>query len=861
MQEHYDPAQIERAAQEHWEASRAFEVTEDRSREKFYCLSMFPYPSGRLHMGHVRNYTIGDVIARYQRMLGRNVLQPMGWDAFGLPAENAALKNQVPPARWTYENIDYMKAQLRRLGFGYDWRRELATCDPAYYRWEQWLFTRLYRKGLVYRKNAVVNWDPVDQTVLANEQVIDGRGWRSGAPVERREIPQWFVRITAYADELLEELDRLEGWPEQVVTMQRNWIGRSYGVQMEFLLERHRETLTVFTTRPDTLMGVTYVAVAAEHPLALEAARTDPQIAAFVAECRHGGTSEADLETIEKRGIALGVSAIHPVSGARVPVYAANFVLMGYGTGAVMAVPAHDERDHAFALKYGVPIRQVIRPADGSQVDIQSAAYVDKGVLFDSGPFDGLTSDEAFDAIAEWLSERGRGRKTVNYRLRDWGVSRQRYWGAPIPMIHCERCGVVPVPDEDLPVVLPAEMKLDERTINPLKEDPAFAESQCPVCAGPARRETDTFDTFMESSWYYARFACQDNDRAMLDGRADYWLPVDHYVGGIEHAVLHLLYARFYHKLMRDAGLVHCKEPFGRLLTQGMVVADTYYREESGGHRHWYDPAEVSVERDARGRPIEARLTADGTPVQIGGVEKMSKSKNNGVDPQALIDRYGADTVRLYTMFTAPPDQSLEWSDEGVEGAHRFLRRLWALASGNAEALRTGPGDPSSLDDGARAARREVHEALRKARYDYDRQQFNTVVSACMTMVNALNRLGGAPGDRAVLHEGLGIVLRLLGPIAPHLTHHLWRELGYGDEILRAPWPAPDETALIQDSIQYVVQVNGKVRARIEVPAGADKAAIEARARANDNVQRFVGDARVRKVIVVPDKLVNIVAK
>jgi leucyl-tRNA synthetase len=679
--------------------------------------------------------------------------------------------------------------------------------------------------------------------------------------VERREIPQWFVRITAYADELLDELDRLEGWPEQVVTMQRNWIGRSYGVQMEFLLEGHAETLTVFTTRPDTLMGVTYVAVAAEHPLALEAARHDPELAAFIEECRHGGTSEADLETIEKRGMPLGVSAIHPVSGERVPVYAANFVLMSYGTGAVMAVPAHDERDHAFARRYGIPIRQVVRPADGSELDIQAAAYVDKGVLVDSGPFNGLTSEQAFDAIAEWLAERGRGKKTVHYRLRDWGVSRQRYWGAPIPMVHCERCGVVPVPDRELPVVLPQDVAYDEHTINPLKEDPAFARTTCPSCHGAARRETDTFDTFMESSWYYARFACPDADRDMLDGRADYWLPVDHYVGGIEHAVLHLLYARFYHKLMRDAGLVHSDEPFRRLLTQGMVVADTYYREDAAGHRHWYNPAEVNVERDAKGRPVRAVLEADGAPVEIGGIEKMSKSKNNGVDPQALIERYGADTVRLYTMFTAPPDQSLEWSDEGVEGAHRFLRRLWNLASANAGALGEGPGDLSDLPEEAAGVRREVHEALKKARYDYERQQFNTVVSACMTMVNALNRLAGGPGDDAVLHEGLGIVLRLLAPIAPHLTHHLWRELGYGEEILHAPWPAPDEAALVQERIQYVVQVNGKVRARIQVPAEADQAAIEAEARADDNVRRFVGDAPVRKVIVVPNKLVNIVAK
>jgi len=858
MQDNYDPAAIERAAQAYWETESSFRVTEDPTREKFYCLSMFPYPSGRLHMGHVRNYTIGDVIARYQRMLGRNVLQPMGWDAFGLPAENAALKNRVAPARWTYDNIEYMKGQLRRLGFGYDWGRELATCDPDYYRWEQWLFTRLYRKGLVYRKHSVVNWDPVDQTVLANEQVIDGRGWRSGALVERREIPQWFVRITAYADELLEELDRLQGWPERVRTMQANWIGRSQGVQLDFALDGADGALTVFTTRPDTLMGVTYVAVAAEHPLALEASTADPNLAAFIEECRHGGTSEAELETAEKRGMALGIHALHPVSGARVPVYAANFVLMGYGTGAVMAVPAHDERDHAFAQEYGIPIRQVIRPADGREIDIEAAALTEKGMLFDSGPFDGLTSEEAFDAIAAWLEARGRGKKTVQYRLRDWGVSRQRYWGAPIPMIHCEHCGVVPVPDEDLPVVLPQAAAYDEHTINPIKDDQAFLAVACPECGAPARRETDTFDTFMESSWYYARYACPDNGKAMLDARADYWLPVDHYIGGIEHAVLHLLYARFYHKLLRDAGLVKCDEPFTRLLTQGMVVADTYYREAAGGHRHWYDPAEVQVERDDKGRPVQARLAADGQPVAIGGVEKMSKSKNNGVDPQTLIDRYGADTVRLYTMFTAPPDQSLEWSDEGVEGAHRFLKRLWSLAAG---ANTAGPGDLAALGEAQKQVRREVHEALKKAIYDYDRQQFNTVVSACMTMVNSLNRLGAGPGDGAVLHEGLGILLRLLAPIAPHLTHHLWRELGYGTDILEADWPAPDAEALAQDSIQYVVQVNGKVRGKVQVPAQAETAAIERTALAEPNVQRHLEGARIAKVIIVPGKLVNIVAR
>ncbi|MGD8932335.1 MAG: leucine--tRNA ligase, partial [Chromatiales bacterium] len=775
-------------------------------------------------------------------------------------AEYAALKNRVAPADWTYANIDDMRGQLKRLGFGYDWSRELATCRPEYYKWEQWLFTELYRKGLVYRKNAVVNWDPVDQTVLANEQVIDGRGWRSGALVERREIPQWFVKITEYADELLEEIDRLEGWPEQVRTMQRNWIGRSYGVQMDFAIAGSDEVLKIFTTRPDTLMGVTYVAVAGEHPLALQAARNNPELAAFVEECRRGGTSEAELETIEKKGMPLGIQAIHPVSGEAVPIYAANFVLMGYGTGAVMAVPGHDERDHAFARKYGIPIKQVVHPADGSSLDIQAAAYIEKGILRDSGPFDDLTSEAAFEAIAQWLQARGRGGKTKHFRIRDWGVSRQRYWGAPIPMIHCERCGIVPVPLAQLPVVLPEDIVYDEHTINPLKDDPAFAACRCPDCGGTARRETDTFDTFMESSWYYARYTCPDAD-AMLDERAHYWLPVDHYIGGIEHAVLHLLYARFYHKLLRDAGLLQSAEPFTRLLTQGMVVADTYYRDQADGSKHWYNPAEVEVERDDKGRPLQARLPGDGRPVAIGGVEKMSKSKNNGVDPQALIDRYGADTVRLYTMFTSPPEQSLEWSDEGVEGAHRFLKRIWALAANHRHAIQAGAGDLSALDEPCRQARREIHEALQKALYDYDRQQFNTVVSACMSMVNVLYKLGDNPADRAVLYEGLGVVLRLLGPIAPHLTHYLWRELGFGSDILGSDWPQPDAAALVQESIQYVVQVNGKVRAKVEIPADADRSAVEAQALANHNVQRFIGEARVRKVIVVPNKLVNIVAK
>jgi leucyl-tRNA synthetase len=850
MQRDYDPHRIETEAQAWWETRGSFRAVEDPSREKFYCLSMFPYPSGRLHMGHVRNYTIGDVIARWQRMQGKNVLQPMGWDAFGLPAENAAIKNGIPPSTWTRSNIEYMKEQLKRLGFGYDWDREIATCDPDYYRWEQWLFTRLMEKGLAYRAKATVNWDPVDQTVLANEQVIDGRGWRSGAPVEKREIEQWSVRITAYAQELLDALDGLDGWPEQVRTMQRNWIGRSEGVYMEFGIAGSEERLGIYTTRPDTVMGVTYVAVAAEHPLARRAAESDPQVADFVEECRRGGVSEAEIETMEKKGQPLGIEALHPITGEAVPIYAANFVLMGYGTGAVMAVPGHDQRDWEFAEKYGIPKRQVIWPADGSEQGIEEAAYTEKGVLRDSGPFDGLSSEAAFDAIAAWLAERGRGEKRVNFRLRDWGVSRQRYWGCPIPVVHTADGGIRP--ETDLPVRLPEDVVVDGSG-SPLKRMPTFSE-----LPNGETRETDTFDTFFESSWYYARYCSADRGDAMLDERARYWLPVDQYIGGIEHAVLHLLYARFFHKLMRDEGLVDSDEPFTRLLTQGMVVAETYYREAEDGRRTWFNPGDVTVTRDEKGRVVSAVLAEDGLPVSPGGMEKMSKSKNNGVDPQALIERYGADTVRLYTMFTAPPDASLEWNDEGVEGASRFLRRLWSLAVGRAEAVADAPA-AASRDEGAQSARRELHAALKKALFDYERHQFNTVVSGCMTMVNVLYKLPDSPAGLTVLREGLSLVLRLLGPIAPHVTHELWRMLGYGEEILDADWPVVDEGALVQDSVEYVVQVNGKVRGRISVPADAPREAIEQAALANENVQRFVGDGTLRKAILVPGKLVNLV--
>jgi leucyl-tRNA synthetase len=848
MRQEYDPRAIEAAAQTYWEQAQSFKAVEDPSREKFYCLAMFPYPSGKLHMGHVRNYTIGDVIARYQRMLGKNVLQPMGWDAFGLPAENAAIQHGIPPSQWTKSNIAYMKAQLKSLGFGYDWDRELATCDPDYYRWEQWLFGRLMDKGLAYRAKSMVNWDPVDRTVLANEQVIDGKGWRSGAPVEKREIEQWFVRITAYAQELLDALDGLDGWPDQVRAMQRNWIGRSEGVHMDFGIAGSDEKLGIYTTRPDTLMGVTYVAVAAEHPLARRAAETDPGLAAFIEECRQGGVSEAEIETMEKKGHALGLDALHPITGAPVPIFAANFVLMGYGTGAVMAVPAHDQRDWEFAEKYGIPRRQVIFAADGSPCGIEAGAYTEKGLLRDSGPFDGLDSAQACAAIAAWLEERGRGGRRVNFRLRDWGVSRQRYWGCPLPVIHGAD-GQVRA-ETHLPVRLPEDVIVDGSG-SPLKKMPAFSE-----LGGGETRETDTFDTFFESSWYYARYCSPHCDTAMLDERARYWLPVDQYVGGIEHAVLHLLYARFFHKLMRDEGLVDCDEPFTKLLTQGMVVAETWYREDGEGRKQWFNPADVEVERDERGRLVEGPAPGRWPARRLGGIEKMSKSKNNGVDPQVLTDRYGADTVRLYTMFTSPPEQSLEWNDEGVEGASRFLKRVWALAQ---DEQREGRESGDGLAPGE--VRHEIHATLKKALFDYERHQFNTVVSGCMTMVNSLHKLDRGPAGAAVMREGLGIVLRLLAPIAPHVTHHLWRDLGLGDDILRAPWPTVDEEALRRDTLEYVIQVNGKVRGKILVPAAADRQAVERAALENENVRRFLGEAQVRKVILVPNKLVNLVVQ
>ena len=807
----YHPEKVEQAAQQFWQDNDSFRAIDDPSRDKFYCLSMFPYPSGRLHMGHVRNYTIGDVISRYQRMCGKNVLQPMGWDAFGLPAENAAIKNNVPPAKWTYENIDYMRGQLQRLGFGYDWSRELATCHPQYYRWEQWLFTRLFKKGMVYKKTAPVNWCPHDMTVLANEQVIDGCCWRCDTKVERKEIPQYFMKITDYADELLNDLDKLDGWPEQVRTMQRNWIGRSQGVEVVF--EVDGEPLKVFTTRPDTLMGVTYVAVAPEHPLALQAAESHPELAAFIEDCKVMETSEAAMETMEKKGVDTGLKATHPVTGEQVAVFAANFVLMGYGEGAVMAVPAHDQRDFEFAEKYGLEIKPVIKPTD-SDADISEAAFTDKGVCFNSGQFDGLDFNAAFDAIAAHLEADGKGKVQVNFRLRDWGVSRQRYWGTPIPMINCPSCGEVTVPEDQLPVELPTDIDFDG-VGSPIKKMPEFYETTCPECGGKAERETDTFDTFMESSWYYARYASRGSDDAMLDEHASYWTPVDQYVGGIEHAILHLLYARFFHKLMRDEGLVQGDEPFQKLLTQGMVLKDG---------------------------------------------SKMSKSKGNTVDPQALIEKYGADTVRLFTMFAAPPEQSLEWNDDAVEGASRFLKKLWRLATDiDMQAI---PGvDWSTADSAIKKQRGELHNLLVQVNRDVAKYHFNTVVAAGMKMVNLLGDIATDNSDaaRALYAEGIDMVVRVLAPIVPHACHSLWQSWGRDGAVLEAAWPQPDEAAMVQDEIELVVQVNGKLRAKINVPADADKDAIEQQALGDENVTRHTDGKTVRKVIVVPGRLVNIV--
>ncbi len=816
MHAEYNPAEIETQVQHRWEKNQSFKVTEDKDKPKFYCLSMFPYPSGKLHMGHVRNYTIGDVISRYQRMHGKNVLQPMGWDAFGLPAEGAAIKNKVPPAKWTYENIDYMRGQLKRLGFAYDWDRELATCSPDYYRWEQWFFTKLYEKGLVYKKTAVVNWDPVDQTVLANEQVIDGKGWRSGAAVERREIPQWFLKITDYADELLKDLETLDGWPDAVKTMQANWIGRSDGVEIEFTIDGTDEALRVYTTRPDTLMGVSYMAVAAEHPLTLAAAENNTELRAFIEECKAGGTSEVEMETMEKKGMPLNVNVRHPVTDELIPVWTSNFVLMGYGTGAVMSVPAHDQRDWEFADKYEIALRPVIFPQDSKEHDLSKSAFIDKGVLKNSAQFDDLLSEDAFNAIADYLEQKGKGNRKTNYRLRDWGISRQRYWGCPIPIINTRSGKALAVPEQDLPVVLPEEIEF-EGISSPIKSMPKFINTDAPDGSGIAERETDTFDTFFESSWYFARYCCPDNNEAMLDERANYWLPVDQYIGGIEHAILHLLYARFFNKLLRDLGLINNDEPFINLLTQGMVLKDG---------------------------------------------AKMSKSKGNTVDPQPLIEKYGADTVRLFMMFAAPPDQSLEWSESGVEGAHRFLKRLWKLAHTHLKKDNAGQLDKNSLSDEQAQVRRKIHLTINKVNDDIGRRYtFNTAIAAVMELINTLSKASqDDANDLAIMREGIEAAVLLLSPIVPHIADALWAALGHNTALINASWPTPDVDALAQDMIEIVVQVNGKLRGKIKIDKELPKEQIEAQAKAEENVAKFIDGMTIRKIIVVPGRLVNIVA-
>lgn len=809
MKDLYDPAAIEAAAQQYWEDQQCFKATENITQEKFYCLSMFPYPSGDLHMGHVRNYTIGDVIARYQRMLGKQVLQPIGWDAFGLPAENAAIAHHLPPAQWTKNNIANMRKQFKQLGYSFDWQREIATCEPDYYRWEQWLFLQLHKKGLVYKKNAVVNWDPVDQTVLANEQVIDGRGWRSGALVERREIPQWFFKITAYAEELLNDLDKLTGWPPQVCTMQRNWIGRSEGVNIHFPLADSTENLTIFTTRADTLMGVTYIAIAPEHPLALAAAKQDAALTQFIAECRHTKVAEADMATQVKKGVRLNQHAIHPLTQAKLPIWVTNFVLMEYGSGAIMAVPAHDQRDFEFAALYDLPVKPVIQP-ENSAWDFSRAAYTEAGVLINSAEFNGLSTSAAKTKIIDYLVAKKLGERQINYRLRDWGISRQRYWGTPIPIIQCRHCGDVAVPEHDLPVILPTDLIPDGHA-SPLASSPSFYNVPCPQCGADAKRETDTMDTFMESSWYYARYACYDQNTAMLDQRANYWTPVDQYIGGIEHAILHLLYSRFMHKLLRDEGLLNSDEPFKRLLTQGMVLKDGF---------------------------------------------KMSKSKGNVVAPQQLIQKYGADTVRLFIIFAAPPEQGLEWSDSGVEGAYRFLKKCWHFAlqiKGPLQPL------PALQDPELQSIYQQIQQILQQAWQDMQRLQLNTVVSAAMKLLNLISKPPINPQTLPVIQQGMSILLRLLAPITPHITHCLWRELGYGEDIQKAPWPQVNLAALQIEQIPMVVQINGKLRGKITVSQSASPAEIEAIALQEENIRRHIGEQPIKKVIVVPKKLVNIV--
>ncbi len=893
MEERYEPALVEPAAQAWWDSHSSFRAVEDPDREKYYCLSMFPYPSGHLHMGHVRNYTIGDVITRYMRMQGCKVLQPMGWDAFGLPAENAAMQNAVPPAKWTYDNIDYMRRQLKSLGFAIDWEREVATCRPEYYRWNQWLFLRMLERGIAYKTTGVVNWDPVDQTVLANEQVIDGRGWRTGALVEKREIPMYYLRITEYAEELLAALDELPGWPERVKTMQANWIGRSVGVRFGFPyeLDGERRLLNVFTTRADTIMGVTFCAVAAEHPLATHAARRDATLAAFVEECKRGTAMEAELAQIEKKGMPTGFFVTHPLSGEQIPVWVGNYVLMAYGEGAVMGVPAHDERDFAFAHKYGLPIRQVVEHALERRARADAAAapelrelytydtsrwkdwYAAKEDVFcvHSGKYDGLAYVDAVAAIAADLEAMGLGGSQVQWRLRDWGISRQRYWGCPIPIIHCPDCGDVPVPDEALPVVLPENL-VPDGSGNPLAKTPAFYECRCPKCGAAARRETDTMDTFVDSSWYFVRYTCADNNDAMADERARYWMPVDQYIGGIEHAILHLLYSRFWTRVMRDLGLVDVSEPFSNLLTQGMVLNEIFFRKPGSGRIVYFNPADVEVKVDEKGARGHAVLKSDGLPVESGGIGTMSKSKNNGVDPRALVEQYGADTARLFMMFAAPPEQTLEWSDEGVQGAYRFMRRLWRAvyehmsgqgAGGRGQGLASLRQvlKASDLTLAQRDIRRAAHQTLAKVTTDVGRRRtFNTAIAAVMELMNTLAKFEDRTAQgRAVTQEALEFVVLMLSPIIPHASHALWQALGHAGAVIDERWPEPDPKALVQESIEIVVQVNGKLRGRVTVPAGSDDVTLREAALADASVRKWIEDKHVRKVIVVRDKLVNVV--
>ncbi|MEN9864550.1 MAG: leucyl-tRNA synthetase [Pseudomonadota bacterium] len=881
MQDKYSPADVEKSAQDQWKASNAYKAVEHDPRfpkGKFYACSMLPYPSGKLHMGHVRNYTINDVMYRYMRMNGYNVLMPMGWDAFGMPAENAAMANQVPPAKWTYSNIDYMKQQMESMGLAIDWSREMAACTPQYYKWNQWMFLKMLEKGIIYQKTGTVNWDPIDQTVLANEQVVDGRGWRSGAVIEKREIPMYYAKITDYAEELLEYVNHnLPGWPERVRVMQTNWIGKSIGVRFAFPHEIkdadgnlvNEGKLWVFTTRADTVMGVTFCAVAPEHPLATLAATDNAELAAFIAECKLGGVAEADMATMEKKGMPTGLFVTHPLTGDAVEVWVGNYVLMTYGDGAVMGVPAHDERDFAFAKKYDLPILQVV-DVNGQTYSTEAWQewYAAHGTLIDSGKFNGLDFDAAINAIALDLEAMELGSRKTTFRLRDWGISRQRYWGTPIPIIHCADCGAVPVPEADLPVVLPEDC-VPDGTGNPLNKHEAFLQCTCPKCGKPARRETDTMDTFVDSSWYFMRYCAPGTVAnmadSMVDDRVDYWMPMDHYIGGIEHAVMHLLYARFWTKIMRDFGMIKFNEPFTNLLCQGMVLNDTYFQEAANGKKTWIPPDDVSLKMDDKGRPVSASLKSDGSPVNIGGVEKMSKSKLNGIDPQSQIDQFGADTARLFTMFASPPEQTLEWSGSGVEGGQRFLRRVWAYgyAQSGKIAGAIGTAVPADLNPAQQALRREIHKVLQQADNDYQRIQYNTVVSASMKMLNALEaaKLDDSAASQAVIAECLSVFLRVLYPVTPHICYVMWQQLGYeaalGD-LLNAPWPQVDPKALEQSEIEIMIQVNGKLRGSIMIAKDADKASIEAAALANETVQRFV-EGTPKKVIVVPGKLVNIV--